>query len=269
MADALFGYDNRILTGTLTAGSEATGLPVTNLTSPQGATSNAWQTAGGVLTGAAGAWMLIDAGASVTWRVFVLTRTNLTTAAQVRWRVGTTVSSNVPGSLTYDSGTVSAGVRAGIGQSVIVAPSQISGRYVRLDLTDSANPDTVISIGLCYAGPVYQPAFNVGWGTSFSIDPQVEEVTTRSGQEYPVLRWERRRWDLALDNIATAEVWPSLLEWYRVGRRGDNVLYINDPASADLASEAIFGRCGSLADITYPIESTDYRAWRARITERL
>jgi hypothetical protein len=80
-----FGWENRVLSAPLLqASDEVAGLTAGNLQTQHGAATEAWQTPSGVTS----ASLLIDAGSVVTWRAFLLARTNLTPAATVRWRVG-------------------------------------------------------------------------------------------------------------------------------------------------------------------------------------
>ena len=175
----------------------------------------------------------------------------------------------VEGRVAYDSGFVPAGVRPGFGQSVHVAPAPVAGEAVRLDITDPTNPDGFINVPLAYAGPVWQPATNIAYDTSLGRDDATDETTTRGGAEFPTLQWTRRRWDVSLQGIRASELWPSVMELDRAARTGQNVLFVPDPAGADVAREAVFGRLRSLGDVTYPFGNGDRRAWRARITERL
>ena len=83
MANLMLGYRNQVPGAVLTASSAAAGLGPANLQDDDGSASMAWQTTG------TGATLQIDAGTeAATWRAFLLARTNLTTAATVRWRVG-------------------------------------------------------------------------------------------------------------------------------------------------------------------------------------
>jgi hypothetical protein len=83
--NSLFGWKNWLLSATaLVVSSEAPGLTAGNLQTQQGAPSEAWQTQAGVTN----ASLLIDMGATASWRAFLLARTNLSPAAKVRWRVG-------------------------------------------------------------------------------------------------------------------------------------------------------------------------------------
>jgi hypothetical protein len=86
-AKALIGStNNAALTGaTILASSATANLPATNVVSPVGDASTAWQTEAGVT---AASLFVVAPTASATWRAFLLARTNLTSSATVRWRVG-------------------------------------------------------------------------------------------------------------------------------------------------------------------------------------
>jgi len=264
MAICAFGYTNRILAGTISAGSEVSGLGSGNLQTQQGGDSAAWRTAG-VVTSAAGAWFRVDAGAATTWRAFALARTNLTTAATVRWRVGTIAS---PG-LNYDSGTISAGIVAGFGQSILVAPSDITGQVVRCDIDDPANPDGFVSVALAYAGPIWQPSISFSPETSLSATRGNEATQTRSGAAFVSARYYQRAWAISHGAVKAADLWAQLMPMDRVAADGTNVLFIPDPASAQIQRESVFGILETTSDIGFLTPAGDWRTWRGRIAERL
>ena len=164
---------------------------------------------------------------------------------------------------------VSAGIAAGIGQSLIVAPADLTAQYVRLDVNDSTNPDGFINIPLAFVGPVWAPIASADPSSSFGRDDRIDDVQTLGGQEWPVLRWHRRHWQIVLQAVAQAEVWASLMPLDLVARTGANILYVPDSASTDAAKEAVFGRLRTTGDLTYPSQSASLRTWRATIEERL
>ena len=266
MADALYGWVNRIVTGSLTAGSSQALLPVANLQNPHGSADQGWQTAAGVRDPVPGAWMVCDAGASVTWRAFGLFRTNLTEQAQVRWFVSAAADFST---LAYDSGKISAGVVDGYNQHVHIAPSTVTGRYLRLWIYDEANPDGFINIPLAFAGPAAAPGFNFDYPSTFGIEEVTDEVVTRGGAEYPEFRFNRRRWNVEINTIEKAEVWSIIVPWWQASVGGNNVLFVPDSEADDVQRVSIFGRVKANSDISYPYETIDYRAWRANVTERL
>jgi hypothetical protein len=52
-------------------------------------------------------------------------------------------------------------------------------------------------------------------------------------------------------------------------RLGGNVLFVPNYQSAYMPQEAIYGVLHETADITFPYNMADRRAWRAKLTERL
>lgn len=265
MANALLAWANNVLTGTLAAGSQQTGLTVGNLQLPHGNPAFGWRTAAGVVTGAGGAWFTIDAGAATAWRVFALARTNLSTAATIRWRVGTTLS----GAEVYDSGTVSAGIVAGIGQTVTATTAAVTGRYVRCDITDAANVDGYISVPLACAAPALQPAINFSPDTASSTRRGQQVVRTRAGGTFTQPLYTERSLAVAFDALTAAEMTGSIIPADLLAADGRNVLFVPDPLSAARHADSIFGQMESTADFGYLTLDGARRTWRMRITERL
>lgn len=264
MSNTLLAWTNYAATGTLTAGSANAVLPVSNWQSDQGAASMAWQTAPGVVTSAAGAYVQIDAGEVVNWSAFGLFRTNLTSSATIRWRTWT-FGIGSPG---YDSGTLSAGVAAGYGQTLLIGSGML-GQYARVDIDDPSNPDSCINIPLAFAGPVFTPIIGPDWTSVLARDDATDEVVTRGGQEYPVVHWTKRRYEAAWLGIRSSELWPSFMEFDRIARLGGNVLFVPDTTSASTNQEAVFGRARATKDVGYPAKSADARSMSFRVTERL
>lgn len=89
MASCLFGYLNAATIGAIVAASAQAALPASNLGTPHADTASSWQTLDGVTRYINGARFSIDSRSDASrWRAFVLTGTNLSTAAMVRWRTG-------------------------------------------------------------------------------------------------------------------------------------------------------------------------------------
>jgi hypothetical protein len=265
MANCLIGYANAVLTGTLAAGSQQTGLTVGNLQLPHGSAAFGWRTAAGVLTGAAGAYFTLDMGAATTWRAFALARTNLSTAATVRWRVGTTLS----GSDVYDSGTVTAGIVPGIGQSVTATAAAVSGRYVRCDINDAANADNYISVALAFAGPAFQPAINYAPDSTSSTRRGEQSTRTRGGGTYTTPLYTERAWRVGFAALTAAELTGQVMPADLAAADGRNVLFVPDPAATSRHAESVFGRMESAAEYGYVTLDGARRSWRMQIVERL
>ncbi len=260
MTTLLLGWTNRAKTGTLAASAAASGLGADQVANDQGATSAAWQTPAGTTS----AGLLIDAGSAVTWRVFGLFRTNLTAAASIRWRVSANSGLTSP---VYDasaSGTVAAGYQ----QSVFIAPAQVTGRYCQVDIVDTGNPQGFLSVPLLFAGPVWQPAIQWSPDSAEGAVTDLSVPITRGGQEWPELRWRKRRRSVALPLVARDDRWPQLGELERAAAAGGNVLLVPSPAG-DLAREPVFGPL-AIDGVGYAgVAAHRFRATRFTVTERL
>lgn len=257
---AMIGYINRLLTASLTADNQVASLPVTNLQTPHADTTNQWRTTSRTASFTA------DTGSSAsTWRLFMLAHTNLNSNALIRWIVSddsTFATSN------YDSGSTFAGTLPGYQQSVIIAPSEVTGRYVRCSLNNASNPDPFLSVGLAYAGPVYTPGRGLSYESSWAVQTAQDIVQTRGGQQYVTLRHRQRAWDMAFNTLPSAELYTSIAEVMRTADTGQNIAFV--PFSDGQPSrEAIMGLLRTTSGIGYPARIAQYRGWRAQITERL
>ena len=269
MVASVFGWVNSVSTAVLSAGNSEAFLGVANLQNDQGSPSQAWQTGAGSVTSSLGAWLLIDSGSTLTvWQGFGLFRTNLTTQSTVRWQVGNTLATGRITSPLWDSGTIDAAIKAGYGQTVTIA-NPVAGRYCSVDINDATNPDGFINIPLAFAGTLWQPASGITYASLYGRNEQTIETVTRGGQEFPVLAWTQRNWQLALDGIRVGEMWTRLNELDRASRSGGNVLFVPDTAGTNITYESIFGRLRVTAPIGFPYAAADRRSWRATISERL
>ncbi len=260
----LLGWANRVPAGTVVASAEVVGLGAGNVQNDQGSPDEAWQTPVGVTE----ASLRLDAGYTGYWRLFGCFRTNLSVQAQARWRVWQGADF-ADAALEYDSGYVPCGVVFGFGQHVHAAPADAVGRTMQLDLYDPLNPDGFFNVPLLYAGPAWQPRRNFSFASTMGRVSGGARTVTRAGAVYPRLDWMARTWDLALPAIASDEVWGRVMALDEHARRGNNVLFVPDPASPDIARESLFGTLEPTAPLGYGGPSREVRTWRATITERL
>jgi hypothetical protein len=261
MSNTALAWTNYVKTGVVTANNAAANFPVTNLQTDSGAPAEGWQTNAGALTNAT--LTITPATGAQTWRALGLFRTNLTAGATLIFSL-----KNNPSTVVYT--TTVAGPVGATGQVVVVVPSNTVADYATIQITDTANPDNHINIPLAFGGPVWLPTSPAALDTAYGRDSQVDTPVSRSGQEYPVLRWQRRRWDISWVGIrASTELWPQLDTMNRLAMAGGNVLLVPDITSANLRYEALFGRLAQLADVTFPLGTSDRRAWKGRLTERL
>lgn len=261
-ANTLLGWQNFLKTATLSAGSTATNLPISNIAGDSGSPSLAWQTVSGVVTSAAGATLTITPFVTTATDVIGLFRTNLTTSAIV-----TASIYQFPATQTWTA--TQYGVVSGYGQIVFLPPASTLCDYVTITIDDIYNPDGFINVPLVYAGPAWRPLGSASFSSSVGRDASVTETTSRGGSEYPQYYYQRRRWNVQFDAMRTAETWASADPLANYAAGGSNVFFTPDTTSAYYQQEAVFGRLKSATDITYPYQGADRRRWSAVITERL
>jgi len=257
---AFIGYQNRILTATLSASSQAANLPVTNLQTPHADVTNQWRT-----TSRAGN-VIADTGSSAsTWRLFMLAALNANANILMRVVISDNADMSAP---NYDSNWQGGIMAPGYQQLVWITSSEVQGRYCQILLNNGSNPDPYLSVGLAYAGPAYVPSRGLSYESSWIASPTQDVVETRGGQEYITQRFRRRAWDIAFGSLPAADVYASVAEVMRVADLGVNIAFV--PFSdGDPSREAIMGRLRTTSGIGYPARVAQYRSWRAQITERL
>lgn len=255
---ALVGYINFVKTGTVAANNAATNFPVTNLQNDSGASADGWQT-----TVRTGILLTITSVLGLqTYRLIGLFRTNLTSAAVLVFTVYTNPSTVV---WTAQVG----GPVNGSGQ-VVVDTGGVIGDYATVSISDPGNPQPYVNVALAYAGPAWNPLSNFSLNNSYGRDVTTDELTSHGGQEYPVYRYQRRRWDLDMQGVrTTSELWPQLDAMMRIAAPGTNILVVPDSGSPDMTTEALFGRIKQTADVKYPLGTADRRSWSGQHTERI
>jgi len=337
--NALFGHKNYVLTASLGASSSVASLGVGQLQNAQGSAASAWQTPYGTTS----AFLVIDAGVVMPWRLFGLMRSNLTKTAKVRWRLANNRDMSDP---VHDTDWIDAMVQPGYQQHIhapliepLVLPDPgpvlideygeiiiredddgdedpeslligmgpsdvlsvdatddpivdeflaseegvlivgegtgiaeggpLKAQFCRLDINDPENPDLFLNIPFVYAGDAWEPGRQISSDSAWGVDSAVDEVVAKSGQEYPVFLYEKRRWEIAISALPDDEVFSGLAEVMRVARRGANILFVPFPRGDRNNFEAVYGRLALKSDVTHPSSNKMYRAFRASVTERL
>ncbi len=255
--NAVLGWQNAVESGALTASAETAGLPAINLRIPLGAPSEAWQTPASVLS----AWVQIVPPSPVAWRAVCLARTNLTSAATLRVRVGAVAS--ITSSPTVDvtvTGTT-------LGTLACLLSAATTAEACRLDIADAANPDGFINVPLLYAGPAWQMAVNFATSSTQQMEDGRRETVTRGGQQHIEEGWIRRGWTLDLPVVRASDAEQRLLDIERAARRGVNILCMARPASQP-QRDTIFGQASNFVGLGFA-RAAGLRSARFTISERL
>jgi hypothetical protein len=241
----------------LAASSEAAGLPIGNLQSGHLVTK--WRSDGDLSV-----WWTADFGAAFPIDIVGIFGANSTAAATLHIRLSSTDAHD--GNL-YDSGVVAMN-RAVIlrlrSQALLLLPSRVNARYLKIDLTDSG--PAYLEAGIAWAGPLFQPARNFSYGQAPAV--QDPSVTTPSvgGQEYTDLRPKRMTDTFTFALLTEAEAQQALDLDAAVGT-ASNVLWVRNPGQPDMNQNAILGRMTALA----PAGSVTFnrRSRQFQIAERL
>jgi hypothetical protein len=266
---------------TVSGGSWQASLPVTNV-----ADRRITRVARTTSAAAANTVIDIDCGATKSMRGFGLFNHNLQSTAQ--WRIKASLSA-IGSTDVLDSGAKNVlqmslspdvlewedtGWWEGIGDGwvrnmhpiIYVHSELISARYVRIEITDTTNPDGYVQVGRAFAGPVLEPAYNddLGRGSGF-VDFNTFDVG-EAGAEFARLGRKVKRETVTLSWLTEAEA-RFLRGISRQRGTDDDVLYVPDVGSASAQQEYGFlGRIeGGLEGIDQPAIG-DVR--RARLTLR-
>lgn len=232
--------------------SEVSGMDADNLLLPY--PSDVWRT-----TGDTAEHVIIDLGSAKAVNLIALMFTNLTSAATWRVRAGTTTSVT-----NYDSTAVTAwaGATENVDRphAMLFLSSAQTYRYWRIDLADSANPDTFIEAGRVILANAFQGSRNYSYGAGRGFnDLSTKQDSFGGGLLYetkakrPVLTFETA-------NMTAAEIEATILELQR----------LNDgPVFAMLDPDANTYRMGrmyyGLMELA-PVINTTFNRFSTRIT---
>jgi hypothetical protein len=256
--NSLLAWTNHAKAASITATSAATNLPASNAGGDSGAAASGWQTVYGVTTATL---TVTPALTGRTWDVIGLFRTNITALATVTVTLYTNPSTSV--------WTTTLAGPNGNGQVIALPPAATVADYATIAIADASNPDGFLNVPLMFGGPAFRPAGSASYASTVGRDATVAEATSRGGQEYPTLYYQRRRWNVQFDSLRSAEVLASVDPLASYAAAGSNVLFVPDVTNSYVQSEALFGRLKQTADVSYPYQAADRRRASFAVTERL
>jgi hypothetical protein len=193
-----------------------------------------------------------DLGTARGVRVLALVGHNLTAAATVRWKGGTTAGA----SDVYDSTAlavsfsgVSAEDRVGINFPALTVPTALqTARHWECLISDAANPDGYVQIGRLAIAAGYQPTINMSYGAKLALESAAVSSESDGGatiyQDKPV----RRSVAFSLEHISESEAFASAWRIQRLAGKTKQILFVFDPADTTLLHERSF--LGTLKELT-------------------
>lgn len=239
---AFLSYLNLVDAGTITAGSESSTLPRTNLADKR--VSKPWRAL------STSTFFGVDFGSALSVRVLGLFGCNIGAADTVRHRLSAVALGN---SELLDTGAVASGVQVGYEGSVYLLTAAVSARYWRCDISaPSRSSIGTFDIGRAWAGSVFAPTigFAVEWDESWN-DLSESPRAHRSGVRFNDEGAQYRSMNCIFEDLSDAERLQALAIDQAVGKQ-DQVLFIPD-STATLHTSAIMGRMPQI----YPAQQRD------------
>lgn len=285
MSNVFLGYQNRIDECTLTLGSWSAGLPRANLQSRQ--LSKVARTADDAL---ASTLFLAAMTAQRPISVVALVRTNLSRAALFRVRIYTDAG------LTdeqYDSGWTDAfalwtwafgtipwedphfwdgkptedDLDGYFPRDVIhVLDYRRLGKYVKVEINDTANADGYVEIGRAFIGDGWQPEYNMPYGSTGIQHADLSGVVAAlGGAEFFAERDLVRTLRFELQYLSSAEAMQRVFDMQRISKTVNEVVVVFDPEDVPGAQrQAFLGRLQQLDAIRYPFVSKNASAFEIK-----
>ena len=239
MGNALFCYPDRLLgsatyPSVLSGGAWRSSFPLVNLkdrllskvTRSTNAltTSTNWDT---------------DLGTPRNLRLFALLNSNLSPAATVRRRIYTDSGYT---QLVHDTGALPVPWAALDAETLTgwrpdfwhaLAADQ-TGRYVRTEVVDPANPAGYVEIGRALMMSAWQPQLNIAMSPTIQYDHSDTTIDRiPGGPSYATRRSPRRVENIALSGLAPTEAHQAVLEMQRILGRDGELFFVYDPTETD------------------------------------
>lgn len=268
MSNLFLGWPNRIDEAALSGGAWLSGLPLANL--KERALSKVCRS----VNASTGSTVIdLDLGQARSLRALALQNHNLSQAGSWRVKLGSSAGASdiysgsyqSAWSLSFDSGQLEWGgnnwwdgmVDDDYIRHPYIAPMLLttwySARYVRIEISDAANPDGYIQMGRIFVGSGFVPALGARYGLSEGWEDLSRLDYTLSGALVADIG-RRRRWaKFELGYIRQADEAPIVHEMLRrLGTAGE-VLYLPNTSNwQDCQRYGFVGRLREMSAIEYP-----------------
>ncbi|MFC3074731.1 hypothetical protein [Shinella pollutisoli] len=190
------------------------------------------------------AWLVLDLGAETP--IDTVAAMGLTATA-ARVRVSVADPSGAAGEL-FDSGQLT--VDQAYLALVVLSEAPVSGRYVRIDLSNEGAP--YVEAGRVCIGLRSTFAYNFDYGWSYGyVDPSTRSKT-RGGQTQVTPRRPYRTIDVTFPRVTAADRYSFVETIERENALQRDVLFTTDPESDNLARDTIWGLMSETTAIVQP-----------------
>jgi hypothetical protein len=210
-------------------------------------------------TGDTAEYLAWDFGEDVMVEALALVAHNLSSAATLRLRLGTS-EANVTAAPGFDSGAVSAWPVSGKPDdldwqsyfSLVLADNATGYRYGRVDIADSANVDGYVQVGRLFVGPAFVPSINVDINPSLGLTSPDEAGRSAFGHTFGDNRGPAARvMQLPMSALDEDEMGDELFELQRYcGLAKDFAFCLNPEATTRFHRYAMQARFSTLNSFT-------------------
>jgi hypothetical protein len=232
LSKALFLSSRWIDAATVAASSEMSSLPAVNVQSFR--PDEVWRA-----TGCTAEYLTFDFGSAVAANALVLLGHNLTGAATLRLRLGTSAG-NAAAAPAVDTGALSAWPITGKPSdpdwpyyfSLLTWPNPTGYRYGRLDIADAANPAGYVQASRLYVGPSFVPAANVDMNIGLGLVSPGQVSRSPFGATFADDRGPAARsMAIPMSSIDESEMADTLFELQRYCGVARDFAFCLDPAA--------------------------------------
>lgn len=255
MANACIAFSNLADAGALLASSQELLAPVSNLQHPD--VVRRWR---GTEVGLGS--FVCDLGGALQIDTVALMGMTMSAAGTGRVRISAMDSTGETGEL-FDTGVVP--VSNVYNQLIALSLAPVAGRFVRVDLADAGA--AYVEAGRLFIGlrRTFLRNFDYGWQRGF-VDLSLVK-RTRGGQQQVWRDVVYRTLDLNFSWLEETEKNDFVEDVDRVNGLKDDVLFVIDPESTNLARDSIWGLMATITPVANP--QMEVFSKQYRIEERL
>lgn len=229
MKNIRFCWQNLADSGTVTASTEASGFPATNV-------QHIWLSRKWRSTGKTSEWLKCDLGSEEAVQAVILAGHNLTASAVVYVEANSIDSWSSPP--VKELMTVTDEV------VIYLWEQSVSYRWWRFTFSDNSNPNSYLEVGRLFIGSYFEPSVNFDWKEKTSWRSRSKIIESVGGQVTAIRRDQRRVWEYSFgflnstDIKAFREMWEAVdvVSPYFIIEDADDlegrVLYVRNGESA-------------------------------------
>lgn len=124
--------------------------------------------------------------------------------------------------------------------SVYIASAAVTGRYVRLEIADTANAAGYVDLARLFIATGYQPTINMSYGAKLGLEDDSVRSKTDGGAAKYQAKPVSRTLTFALENIQESEAFASAWKIQRLAGKTKQIYSVFDTADTSLMHERSF-----------------------------